>query len=206
MKNEGWEIFHLLFYQDMNELEQYISSYFGIAKPNELEQINKLFKPIELKKGEYILKTGQTCTQLAFVKSGLMRIYVDLENKEVTQWISSKGYFVTDLSSFIFESPARWNIQALNDVELYSISKVDYLNIGHLVPKWHELEKLFLAQCFTILEDRIFAHLSMSAEERYEFFFQNNKALFNQVPQQYLASMLGMTPETFSRIRKKQLE
>jgi len=190
----------------MNELEQYISSYFGVINPQEIEHINKLFKPIELKKGDYILKTGQTCTQLAFIKTGLIRMYVDLENKEVTQWISSKGYFVTDLSSFIFESPARWNIQALSDAQLFSISKQDYLNIGNLVPKWHELEKLFLAKCFTILEDRIFAHLSMSAEERYDFFFQNNKELFNQVPLQYLASMLGMTPETFSRIRKRQLK
>ncbi len=77
--------------------------------------------------------------------------------------------------------------------------------MGDLVPKWHELEKMFLVRCFTIMEDRIFSHLSMSAEERYQFFFQHNQELFNQVPQQYLASMLGMTPETFSRIRKKQL-
>jgi CRP-like cAMP-binding protein len=67
------------------------------------------------------------------------------------------------------------------------------------------LEKLFIAKCFAILEDRIFSHLSMTAEERYHFFFGNNKVLFNQVPLQYIASMLGMTPETFSRIRKRQL-
>ncbi|HEY5823130.1 MAG TPA: cyclic nucleotide-binding protein, partial [Cyclobacteriaceae bacterium] len=66
-------------------------------------------------------------------------------------------------------------------------------------------EKLFMVRCFSIMEDRIFGHLSMSAEERYQFFFNQNKELFNQVPLQYLASMLGMTPETFSRIRKKQL-
>jgi CRP-like cAMP-binding protein len=57
-----------------------------------------------------------------------------------------------------------------------------------------------------MLEDRIFSHLSMSAEDRYQFFFQHNKELFNQVPLQYIASMLGMTPETFSRIRKKSLK
>jgi len=55
------------------------------------------------------------------------------------------------------------------------------------------------------MEDRIFTHLSMSAAERYAFFFEQHKELFNQVPLQYIASILGMTPETFSRIRKKQL-
>ena len=67
------------------------------------------------------------------------------------------------------------------------------------------LEKLFIVRCFSMMEDRIFSHLSMSAEERYNLFFESNRELFNQVPLQYIASMLGMSPETFSRIRKKQL-
>jgi len=135
----------------------------------------------------------------------LLRIYVKDQNKEVTQWISTAGYFVTDLSSLVFQNPARWTIQALSDVELYTISRNDYNCIGKLIPDWHQLEKLFIAKCFTMLEDRIFSHLSMSAEERYAFFFEHNKELFNQVPLQYIASMLGMTPETFSRIRKKTI-
>lgn len=189
----------------MSELEQYISSYFGVVQNNELQTIAKLFKQSTLKKGDYFLKTGKACNQLSFIQTGMLRIFVAKEDKEVTQWISTKGYFVTDLSSFMFQTPVRWSIQALTDCEIYSIYKEDYNHIGNLVPKWHELEKLFLARCFTMIEDRIFSHLSMSAEERYHLFFENNKELFNQVPLQYIASMLGMTPETFSRIRKKQL-
>lgn len=186
----------------MTELEHYIKSYFGV-KQNDLEHIVSLFKLTELKKGDYFLKTGGSCNKLSFIKSGLLRIYVSTKDKEVTQWISTKGYFVTDLSSLMFDTPARWTIQALTDVELYTISKEEYNKIGKLIVQWHELEKLFIARCFTILEDRIFSHLSMTAEERYHFFFEHNKELFNQVPLQYIASMLGMTPETFSRIRKK---
>jgi CRP/FNR family transcriptional regulator, anaerobic regulatory protein len=62
---------------------------------------------------------------------------------------------------------------------------------------------MFIVRCFKALEDRVFGHLSMSAEERYLYFFENNKELFNQVPLLYIASMLGMTAETFSRIRKR---
>lgn len=98
---------------------------------------------------------------------------------------------------------ARWNIQALSDCELYVIDSDDYQKIGEVVTKWAELEKLFLAKCFTILEDRVLQHLSLSAEERYQQLFDFNSELFNQVPLQYLASMLGMTPETFSRIRNR---
>lgn len=189
----------------MTELEQYIKSYFGVVNNDDLKTIVSFFKLTCIKKGDYLLKSGKYCTNLSFVQSGLLRMFVTTEEKEVTQWISTKGYFTTDLSSFVFEVPSRWNIQALVDTELYIITKEDYKRIGDLVPKWNELEKLFLVRCFIILEDRIFSHLSMTAEERYNFFYENNRELFNQVPLQYIASMLGMTPETFSRIRKKQL-
>ncbi len=189
----------------MTELEHYISSYFGIAQPDDLSAISRFFHPETMKKGGFFLETGKKSNKLSFIQSGLLRIYVQTEDKEVTQWISNKGYFVTDLAGFVFETPARWTIQALTDVELFTINRSDYVNLGKLIPTWHELEKLFITRCFIILEDRIFTHLSMSAEERYHFFFENNKELFNQVPLQYIASMLGMTPETFSRIRKRQL-
>jgi len=189
----------------INELEEYIKSYFGVVKSDELKAISSLFKLTIVKKGEYYLKTGKQSDKLSFIQSGLMRIFVTTDEKEITQWISSKGYFVTDLSSFVFENPARWTIQALVDTELYTINRKNYNRIGALIPEWHHLEKLFIIKCFSTMEDRIFSHLSMTAEERYNFFFENNRELFNQVPLQYIASMLGMTPETFSRIRKKQL-
>lgn len=186
----------------MTALEQHIKSYFGISE-EDLSQVASLFTLQKMNKGDYFLRTGHLCDKLSFVKSGMMRIYVTGEDKEVTQWISTPGYFITDLASLVFGKPARWTIQALVDTELYTITRADYNRIGKLVPQWAELEKLFIAKCFIILEDRIFTHLSMSAEERYEAFFAGNKELFNQVPLQYIASMLGMTPETFSRIRKK---
>ncbi|MCX6180341.1 MAG: Crp/Fnr family transcriptional regulator [Bacteroidetes bacterium] len=189
----------------MSELITYIQSYFGVVQEKDVELIASLFKKTSIKKGEYFLKSGKNSNQLSFIQEGLLRIFVATEDKEITQWISTKGYFVTDLSSFVFQTPSRWNIQALSDTELYTINRDDYTKIGQLIPAWHELEKLFIVRCFIILEDRIFSHLSMTAEERYQFFFAHNKELFNQVPLQYIASMLGMTPETFSRIRKKQL-
>lgn len=189
----------------MNELEQYISSYFGIVRADDLSLIASHFKEEQLSKGDFYLKTGQACEKLSFIQSGYLRIYHQTLDKEVTQWISTQGYFVTDLASLVFDSPARWTIQALSDAKLFTINKLEYNNLGNILPEWHQLEKLFLAKCFTILEDRVFSHLSMDSEERYTRFFEQNKDLFNQVPLQYIASMLGMTPETFSRIRKKSI-
>ncbi|RKR82174.1 CRP-like cAMP-binding protein [Mucilaginibacter gracilis] len=188
----------------MNELENYIHHYFSIGI-EDCKLIAALFKTETLNKGDFYLKSNKYCDKLSFITDGLLRIYVNLPNKEVTQWIGTSGYFITDLSGFLFREPSRWNIQALTDCKLFTISHADYIGIGKLLPKWHELEKLFIGKCFVTIENRVFDHLSLSAEERYEKLFEQNRQLLNQVPLQYIASMLGMTPETFSRIRRKTL-
>lgn len=188
----------------MNELQQYIKSYFGVSY-SDLSKIEERFEETTLQKGDYFLEKDKHCNQLSFIKSGYLRIFVTTEHKEITQWISYKGYFVTELSSLIFNTPSRFNIQALSDCTLYTIQKTDYLSIGKVVTNWDKLEKLFIAKCFITLENRVLNHLSMTAEDRYLELFNENPDLFNQVPLQYLASMLGMTPETLSRIRKKTI-
>lgn len=186
----------------MTELEQYIQGYFGIHQ-NDLEQISQLFEPTTLTKSDFFVHANASCTKLSFVKSGYLRVYDYANDKDVTQWIVSSGEFVTDLSSIVFQQPARWNIQAVTDCELYTISAEDYRNIGKLIPSWPQMEKLFITKCFLTLEHRVFSFLSMSAESRYQDLFGRNADLFNQIPLHYIASMLGMTPETLSRIRKK---
>ena len=189
----------------INELEYYIKSYFGVANAEDIQKISSLFKLVTFKKGDFFLEKSRQSKALCFVQSGVLRVFTTTEKKDITQWIAQKGYFVADLPSFVFESPSRWTIQALVDTEIYSISDVDYNKLETLIPKWNHLEKLFIVRCFSMMEDRIFSHLSMTAEERYYLFFENNKILFNQIPLQYIASVLGMTPETLSRIRKKAL-
>ena len=190
----------------MKEIESYIETYFGIGG-NDLSSVSQLFTNTTLKKNEYLLKMDQYARSIHFVKSGYLRVYAYSESgeKEITQWISNHGMFITDLSSFIFGTPSRWNIQALSDCELYTISREDYQSISNLVQNWAELEKLFIAKCFVTLENRVFGQLSMTAEEKVKNLLEVNSDIFLQVPLQYIASMLGMTPETLSRVRRKMI-
>ncbi|HMR42534.1 MAG TPA: Crp/Fnr family transcriptional regulator [Saprospiraceae bacterium] len=189
----------------MHTLDTYIQTYFHVPQ-DDLQVIASKFKLVELRKEEYFLREGKFCDRLAFVRSGLLRISRNVDGKEVTQWISTEGYFVTDLASFVFDTPGRWDIQALTDCELFSIDRQSYLGLADSIPRWKDLDKLFIARCFILLEERIFSHLHMTAGERFQKLMSENPELFNQVPLQYLASMLGMTPETLSRLRKKALE
>lgn len=189
----------------MNLLESYISSGVPMT-PEELATISSSFRKSHLEKGQYFGKRGLFCEKLAFVQEGYIRVFVEIDDREVTQWISGPGYFITDLSSFIFQSPGRWNMQALTDCSLYEISKSEYDRLGRSLPSWREIDRLLIVKCFSMMEERIFNHLYMSAEERFNSLMNTQPELFNLVPLQYLASMLGMTPETLSRLRKKQLK
>lgn len=91
----------------MTELEQYIKSYFGVATPRDMEAIVSMFEHKVVKKNEFLLRSENRSDKLAFVQSGLLRIFAQTEVKEVTQWISSKGYFAVDISSFMFNNPSR---------------------------------------------------------------------------------------------------
>lgn len=188
----------------INSLATYLKTNYSISN-NNLDLIIPTFKKLELKKGDYFVKMGRVADRMAFIDSGLIRIYADAESteKEVTQWISTPGYFITELSSFVFQKPSRLHLQALEDSVLYSIERTKHQELCNTIPEWNELDKKFIAKCFVMLEDRIFSHLYMTAEERFKHLMEHQPDLFNKVPLQYLASMLGMTPETLSRMRKK---
>jgi len=122
--------------ENLTELENSIKSYFGVLNNDELKSITSLFKIEKLNKGDFFLETNKKCNRLSFIQSGYLRIFSETENKETTQWISTKGYFVTDLSSFIFDQPARWTIQALTETTIYTIKKKEYKNFHEIVKQW----------------------------------------------------------------------
>lgn len=188
----------------MNALETYIKSSVSLS-PSDLQIITSFFKPASMNKGDYFGKKGRFCDKLSFVQTGYLRMFVEADDREVTQWISGPGYFVTDLSSFIFNTPGRWNIQALTDCTLLEITRNDSEALSKKLPAWKEIDRLLIVKCFAMMEERILNHLYMSTEERFQNLMKTQPELFNLVPLQYLASMLGMTPETLSRLRKKQL-
>lgn len=190
----------------MQDFNLIIQDNFGQLTEAELELLRSYFKEEKLSKNAYFTQSDKVCDKLSLIKSGILRVYAVVDGKEITQWISTENYLITEIAGFFFNQPNRWSIQAFTDVELLTLSKNNYLKLCQEFPKWLDIEKRFIVKCFAMIENRVFSHLSMTAEERYNAYFEQNKELFNQVPLQYIASVLGMSAETFSRIRKRKSE
>ncbi len=168
-----------------------------------LRTVLSQFQPLELQKGEYLLQSGTVCRKLAFIDAGYVRMYDTADGKEITLWIGGKGRFVTSVSSFVFQTSNYWNIQAVTDCSLYTLDRDRHERLGKDIPKWLEFDNALLAQAFALLEQSMFAQLHTTAMERLEHLMDSDPGIFNHVPLQYIASMIGITPESLSRLRKQ---
>ncbi|MEO1263282.1 MAG: Crp/Fnr family transcriptional regulator [Bacteroidota bacterium] len=168
-----------------------------------IPSVIKFYQTERLTKNDFLVKKGQHCRKMCLIEQGYFRFFSFSEKKVITHWIFGKDQLVTDVASFFLQQPAKWNIQALTDMTIFSLTHTNYQYLRKRIPGWDNYEKLFLIKLMSALENRVYALLSMSAEERYQYLFQSDSNMFNELPLQYLASMLGMTPETLSRIRAK---
>lgn len=185
----------------MEKLKKCILNQVAIEKKS-MENILSVFEPLEMLKGEFFLKSGKICREMAFIESGYMRMYDIVDGKEITLWIGSGGKFITSLSSFVFETSNNWNIQAITDCKLYVINRRDHFKLNKTEPKWLEFDNILLANSFALLEKSMFSQLHTTAKQRYDKLISEDPELFKNIPLQYIASMLGITPESLSRLRK----
>lgn len=188
----------------MEKLRNCISDQVAIEK-SAMDNILSVFEPVEILKGQFFLKSGKICRQMAYIESGYMRMYDIADGKEITLWIGSEGRFITSLSSFIFETTNNWNIQAVTDCKLYVINREDHFKLNKTEPKWLEFDNILLARSFALLEKNMFSHLHTTAKQRFRSLLTEEPKLFQNVPLQYIASMLGITPESLSRLRKNEI-
>jgi CRP-like cAMP-binding protein len=188
----------------------------GISDPivkmlNELHPINQeIVKYLDkhlsegsIKKGKYLLKSGSVCTHVYFIKKGILRGYVKETTKEITTWINAENDLVTSVSSFDDQVPAIENIQALEDCEYLSISFNDFQNLYQELPEFNIVGRKLLQRYYRIAEGRAFVARLTRAEYKYEYFLKNYTHLLNRLAIKHIASYLGITLETLSRIRKR---
>ena len=137
------------------------------------------------------------------MKKGTLRGYIEDGEKEITTWISIENEMVTSINSFIFQVPTYENIQALEDCELFGTSFTDLENLYLLYPYYNLVGRKVAEIYYTMAENRAALVRYRSAEKKFEFFLQYYGHLSGRVSLKYIASFLGITLETLSRVRTK---
>lgn len=162
------------------------------------------FQQLELKKGDFLLKNGEQVANQYYVESGCLRtFYVDDSGKEHTLQFAIHDWWISDYTAFFSEEKAILSIEVLQDSVLYQISKKDMDSLFEQVESLNSFFRKKMERAFASFQKRILANLSQSATERYLDFVANYPNIEQQVKNYHIASYLGITTETLSRIRKE---
>ncbi|CCH54687.1 putative transcriptional regulator, Crp/Fnr family [Fibrisoma limi BUZ 3] len=165
------------------------------------EAIGRQFHRRELKKGDLFLQEGQISQQLGFVEKGLFHYFCNRNGDEITSYTAGPGDFLVSLSSFLRQRPARETIRALTDSVVWAIHKRGFDQLRRDAPPFEAFYVGVLEEQIVCIEDSRFNLLTLTAEERYQKLLEEEPNLLQEVPLQYLASILGVTPRHLSRIR-----
>lgn len=161
------------------------------------------FAEIQICKGDFFLKEGKISDTYLFLEDGYMRAFVhDTEANEVTTGFFQPGQVVFEVSSFFNRQPSRENIKALTDCTGLYITYDELNGLFHSLEEFREFGRHVLVKGYTAYKDRTLSLITHTAEERYAMLLKTNPEIFHHASLKYIASYLGVTDTSLSRIRK----
>jgi len=179
-----------------------IQKFFPLSDAALTSLGNQLKKEI-LPKGAYLIREGKVCNHIYFFEQGSVRGFYNLDGKEITYWFAFENSFVTSFSSFITRKPGAENIQLLEDSRVWALTYEQLQELYKNFPEMERLGRILVEQYYVMLEERFVNNHFKEARERYDNLMAQNPHILQRVPLGYVASYLGITQETLSRIRNK---
>lgn len=184
----------------MNEMLQSFITQFVQMPGEDLDDIGKSFRHRVIKKNEYLLRAGEVNSDLVFVLSGCVRMYYFSGDTEVSAWFSLPGSIAMEVHSFISGTPSVCSLHAIADGEVLILPKNVLEQLYVRYPVMQELMRKIWEQALLLVIPRFLSLQNDSAETRYRQLLQQPD-LLHSIPQKYLASFIGVTPTSLSRIR-----
>ncbi len=192
----------------MNEftlLREYISRFLTFSE-DEWQLHQSLLTRRFLKKREFLLRAGEVCDHITFINKGYFRVYSILDDEENTTNFAFEGNYITEYSSFVSRQPTTDNIVALDDAEILQLRYIDLQAAYLKSPTWERFGRLMAEYILIFIANRNRSLLYNTPEERYLNLMKERPKVFERIPQHYIASYLGIKPESLSRIRKRLME
>ncbi len=187
----------------MENIEHYLSEVLEIPR-SETALCGSFYTVRNIKKGELLLREGEVCRHTYFVEKGLLRMYSIAKNgKEHIIQFAPESWLMSDRSSLYFNEKSNYYIEAIEDSEVLFLSPDFFQNLNQSFPETVTNNDLLLQKHIRNLQNRVNSLLAETAEERYLNFIKMYPNILQRVPQWMVASYLGVTPESLSRVRKE---
>lgn len=183
----------------------YINKYPSTPLTSEEEAlIVAAFQSTRIRKKQYFLQEEEICKYVGFIVKGAMRQYsVDEKGVEHMVQLYLENYWVSDRESAVMLTPSKYYIDAWEETELLRITVADMLELIEKIPSFGKMTRQMDQRSFIVSQRRVNSTITHSAEKRYEEFAENHPQFLQRFPQHLIASFLGITKETLSRIRKQ---
>ena len=188
--------------EDIVAIRSFISRFVQFSDAEYKEFISRLKKKI-VPKGSLLLEAGHPCDFIAFITKGHFRTYCIINEEEVTYNFFFDGNFFSDYASFVSREPTIENHQALVDSEVLLLSYADTQDLYAKIPAWQTFGRLMAEYILVRIVQRNKAMLFLSPEDQYLNLMKERPKVISNIPQHYIASYLGIKPESLSRIRKR---
>ncbi len=187
-------------------LFKHVSEKIAIGD-HEKEVCYSLFITKKLRKKHFLLKEGEPCKYLSFVEKGLLRSYtVDEKGSEHIIQFAPEGWWIADIYSLLTGEPSEYNIDAVEDTEMLVLTPEAYEELMVRAPAFERYYRLLMQNSLIAYQRRVTCALTRTAEETYTEFLRTYPHIAQRVPQHNIASYLGITPESLSRIRRQMAE
>lgn len=186
-------------------LLQHFNKYISLSE-EEFEICKQLYRHKKYRKHQYILQNGEVAKYESFIVKGCTRTYeVDDKGQEHIIQFGLETWWVGNMYSFLTGQPGKLNIDCLEDCELLQITKADLETLYNKLPKMERFYRLLIQKAYVASLDRINSNLSKPAAERYQEFIDRYPHIEQRVPNHMIASYLGITPQSLSRIRSQSM-
>jgi CRP/FNR family transcriptional regulator, anaerobic regulatory protein len=156
-----------------------------------------------LKKGDYLTRQGEIARQVSFINKGLLRMFYLVDGKEICTGFSCENEYVSSYASFLTHQPSAENIDVLEDCELINLSFDDMQVLYKTKPVFETFGRKIAEMLFIMISSQANRLLTLTPEERYQSVLEYQPFIIQRVPQYMIASLIGITPEHLSRLRKK---
>lgn len=186
----------------MNLLQEKFAALSKISELG-LENANKLLKKEIFTKDAFLLQEGQIARRLYFIEQGLICGFYYKDHKEVVNWFAAENDFATSMYSFVAQKPGFEYLQALEETTVYSIAYPELQQLFLDFPEFDRFGRVLMEGYYVALEERLISLQFQTAKARYEGLLKNEAHLLQRVTLGKIASYLGITQETLSRIRGK---